>query len=60
MPVSKAQIKATTKYETANYDKVLLRLPKGKRAEIKAHADEHGESVITRAIENQIAKDTTV
>ena len=62
-PVSKAQIKATTKYETANYDKVLLSLPKGKRAEIKAHADEHGESVngfITRAIENQIAKDTTV
>ena len=43
MPVSKAQIKATTIYETANYDKVLLRLPKGKRAEIKAHADEHGE-----------------
>ena len=66
MPASKSRSDqaANYKYETAKaYDKVLLRLPKGKRAEIKAHADEHGESVngfITRAIENQIAKDTTV
>lgn len=60
MPVSKAQIKATTKYETANYDKVLLRLPKGKRAEIKAHAEKRGESIngfVGRAINETMQRD---
>lgn len=60
MPVSKAQIKATTKYETANYDKVLLRLPKGKRAEIKTHAEKRGESIngfVGRAIAETMQRD---
>ena len=45
MSVSKAQIKATTKYESANYDKILIRLPKGQRTAIKAAADATGESL---------------
>ena len=38
MAVSKAQQKAVGKYEKENYDKVLLRLQKGSRDKIKAHA----------------------
>lgn len=36
MPVSKAQAKATAKYERENYDKILLRLPKGTKDRIQA------------------------
>lgn len=60
MPASKAQQKAVAKYESANYDKVLLRLEKGKRERIKVHAEKQGESVnsfINRAIDNQISSD---
>lgn len=60
MPTSKAQQKAVTKYESANYDKVLLRFEKGKRDKIKAHAEQQGESVnafIKRAVDNQIKRD---
>lgn len=45
MPASKAQRKATAKYEKENYDKVLLRLEKGKKDTIKAHAEEQGETL---------------
>lgn len=45
MTVSKAQIKATTKYEASKYDKILVRLPKGERAEVQAAADAAGESL---------------
>lgn len=45
MAVSKAQIKATAKYEAAKYDKVLVRIPKGQRAEVQAAADAVGESL---------------
>ena len=60
MPVSKAQIKATTKYETANYDKVLLRLPKGQKDKIKTHAEKRGESIngfVGRAISETMQRD---
>ena len=39
--VSEAQKKATMRYEKKNYDKVLLRLPKGLKDEIK----ETGKSI---------------
>ena len=45
MTVSKAQIKATTKYEASKYDKILVRLQKGERAEVQAAADAAGESL---------------
>ena len=45
MPVTKAQQRAVGKYEKENYDKVLLRLPKGNREKIKAHAQQKGMSV---------------
>ena len=60
MPVSKAQQKATAKYEAKAYDKALVRFPKGKLEAIKAHAETHSESVngfINRAIDETIERD---
>ena len=60
MPVSKAQQKAVNKYVKENYDRVLLTMPKGQRATIKAHAEANGESVnafIGRAIDETMARD---
>ena len=34
MSVSKAQMKATAEYEKRNYDRVLVRLPKGTKEKI--------------------------
>lgn len=60
MPASKAQQKAVNKYMAANYDRVNLTLPKGRKDEIKAHADAQGESVngfINRAISETMERD---
>lgn len=45
MPISDAQKRATAKYEKKAYDTILLRVKKGQRDEIKAIAEEHGESL---------------
>jgi len=45
MTVSEAQKRATTKWEAKTYDRILLRMPKGKRDRIKAAADAEGKSV---------------
>lgn len=53
MTVSKAQKAATAKYEAKVYDKVLVRMPKGRKDEIQTFAAQTGESVngfINRAI----------
>lgn len=60
MPVSKAQQKAVNKYMAANYDRINLTVPKGKKDTIQAHAETQGESVngfINRAIDHQISYD---
>lgn len=60
MPVSKAQQKAVHKYVRANYDRLELTVPKGRKDEIKAHASARGESVnafITRAIDQTMERD---
>jgi len=58
--VSKAQKVATAKYEAKVYDKILLRLPRGKKETIQAHAEARSESVngfINRAIDEAIERD---
>lgn len=45
MPVSKAQIKATNKYNSANYDNLRIVIPKGRKAAVEAFAKSRGESV---------------
>lgn len=61
MAVSNAQKKATAKYEKEKYDKVLLRLPKGKKEEIQTIAISQNDSVngfINKAINEKIERDT--
>ena len=61
MPASKAQQKAVNKYMAANYDRINLTVPKGKREEIKEFADCQGESVngfINRAIDSAMGRNT--
>ena len=60
MATTKAQQKAVNKYRKNNYDLVQLTMPKGRKAEIKAHAETHGESVngfIGRAIDEAMERD---
>lgn len=55
-----SQVRATTKFNAANYDKITLRVPKGDRDRIQDHAALTGESTtafIQRAIREQIARD---
>ena len=59
-PASKAQQRAVSKYMKENYDEIKVRVEKGQKDIIKAHAEGRGESVnsfIGRAIENQIERD---
>ena len=61
MPASKAQQKAVTKYMRKNYDEVKVRMNKGRKAVIQAHAEARGESVngfIKRAIDETMERDT--
>lgn len=60
MPASKAQQKAVNKYMKENYDEIKVRVEKGRKTEIKAHAEARGESVngfIGRAIDETIGRD---
>lgn len=60
MPVSEAQKKATAKYSLKAYDRVELKVKKGKKETIKAHAEQQGESLngfINRAIDEAIERD---
>lgn len=62
MPVSKAQQKAVDKYVKANYDRIEFKAPKGRKAEIQAHAHAQGESVnafIGRAVSETMERDRT-
>lgn len=60
MATSKAQQKAVNKYMAANYDRINLTVPKGKKEAIKSHAESNGESVnsfINRAINQTMETD---
>lgn len=61
MPASKAQQKAVNKYMKENYDEIKVRVPKGDKDKIKAHAMKHDEGsvnkFINRAIDEQLKRD---
>ena len=60
MPTTKAQQRAVAKYMKENYDNFQLRMPKCKKDKIKAHAEQHGESLngfINRVIDETIEKE---
>lgn len=60
MPVSDARKRASKKYITEKLDEIKFRVPKGKRAIIKEHAERRGESVnafLLRAAEETMERD---
>ena len=63
MPATKAQQKAVSKYMKENYDVYQIRMKKGQKDVIKAHAESCGESVngfINRAIDETMQRDKGV
>lgn len=61
MPASKAQQRAVKKYMAANYDEIKIRVAKGEKPIIQAHAAARGESVnafIGRAIAETMERDS--
>ena len=58
--VSKAQQRAVDKYVKENYDRIEIKVPKGQKDTIKAHAEAHSESVngfVNRAIAETMERD---
>ena len=59
--VSEAQRKATDKY-LEKFDEMRVRVPKGQKDTVKAHAEAHGESLnafINRAITETMERDNS-
>lgn len=60
MSVSKAQQASVNRYVKANYDRINVTMPKGRKDMIKAHAETRGESInafVNRAINEAMARD---
>ena len=60
MPISEARRRANEKYNAKAYDEIKVRVNKGQKETIQAHAAARGESVnafIGRAIAAQIERD---
>ncbi len=58
--VTEAQARATAKYHKSHYEQVVIRLPKGERDKMQAHAELMGEKqaeFFRRAIAETIARD---
>ena len=63
MPASKAQQRAVSKYMKENYDEIKVRVEKGQKEFIRAHAEARGEYVngfINRAIDETMERDKSV
>lgn len=60
MPRSEAMDRAIKKYEAEKVDRILFRVPKGKKELVQDHAAQNGESLsgfINRAIDETILRD---
>ena len=60
MPASKAKIRANDKYNKKHYDSMLIRVPKGKKEKIVAHANEYDISLnkfLNRAVDETMERD---
>ena len=56
-----AMRKAIKKYQTEKVDDIRIRVPKGRKEEIKAHAENQGESLngfVVRAIDETMQRDS--
>lgn len=45
MAYTKATMRAVDKYVKANYDRIEIKVPKGRKANVEAHAKAKGESI---------------
>ena len=57
---SAAKIKANAKYTAKTYDQFLVYVSKGRKSDLREHAESQGESLngfVNRAIDNQIKND---
>lgn len=45
MAYTKATMRAVDKYVKANYDRIEIKVPKGRKQAVEAHAKQRGESV---------------
>ncbi len=60
MPASKAKIRANDKYNKKHYDSMIIRVPKGKKEKIVAHANEYDISLnkfLNRAVDETMERD---
>lgn len=60
MALTEAQKRAVAKYNAANYERIELRVPRGKKAELQEYAQAHGESLnafINRAIDEAMERE---
>ena len=60
MAISDARRRANDKWNAKAYDEIKVRVYKGQKDEIKAHAEKQGESVngfINKAIDEKIERD---
>ena len=63
MAIKEAQKKAVRKYKEKAYDRLEISVPKGRKADLQAHAADRGESLngfVNRAVDNQVAQDKAV
>lgn len=59
-PISEARRRANEKYNAKAYEEIKVRVPKGKKEIVQAHAETQGESVngfINRAISEAMERD---
>lgn len=62
MSIRPSQQKAVAKYNLANYDRIELRVKKGQKDAIKAHAAKRGEALnefVNRAITETVERDNS-
>ncbi len=60
MPISKARQRATAKYVKNHYDRLELKVPKGKKEDITNHAKDYDGSLnkfLNRAVDETMERD---
>lgn len=56
MPYNESAKRATMKYIKANYDRLEIKIPKGRKADLQAAADRAGESVNSYVIKAVLSR----
>ena len=57
MAITEAQKRAVAKYNAANYDRIEIKVPKGRKYDIQIVADSQGESI--NGLVNKLLREET-